>query len=280
MSRRGMFNGVRLDPLLAIQLGEWPGYWVENVVGHHPSTTNAETEVWDYAALGGTRTTQLGVDTYTIVSTSGVDTVAGTVARYVRLVGLGENWEYVTEVIPLSGITPVVGSVNFRRLLYAYVITVGTAYNTPTKNNTGNISITATLAGTIQGYIPSKQGRTLHSHYTVPANCTAIMLNRSVSGSKTSDAVEIRFHQRPVDPDAAAPYPARQAFAIAHFPAGNPNAEVTGTLSFPEKTDIWVTAQDSTTSQTSVSVEYSLLIVPGALRQDPGGLSIDDSAYI
>lgn len=89
----------------------------------------------------------------TLVSTSASDTMG------VLIQGLDENYEPISDIVQLSGTTPVLSNVSFYRINSAVILS---------GNNAGDISITND--GTTYGYIEATFGIEQAIIYTTPAN--------------------------------------------------------------------------------------------------------------
>jgi len=92
-------------------------------------------------------------ETLKIASSSALDTLAGTRARQVAVVGLDDNYEVVFELVNLNGQTPV-NTVNaFRRIGTVTVTQTGTPASYNASQNLGTI-YTASNTATFTGGVP------------------------------------------------------------------------------------------------------------------------------
>lgn len=108
-----------------------------------------------------------------LLSTSADDTALGTGAQNVLVTGVDANWDPLTELKALDGLTPVVTSADFLRINELRVLAAGTG-----ETNAGDI--TASIGGGVSGIIIAGDSVTLQFGYTVPANHTLHVLNTSV----------------------------------------------------------------------------------------------------
>lgn len=137
-----------------VALGRRQGSTVWNLFGSNPDV-DVGTEF--VAAQGGTFTFLTSPSTLTIVSSSTDDdgSPAGTGANGIIIYGIDANREAQTEVVTLNGTTSVVTATTWLGINRAAVYLAGSTYN-----NVGNITITATTGGSVQGYIPAGKGAT------------------------------------------------------------------------------------------------------------------------
>ncbi len=96
------------------------------------------------------------------------DNAAGN-AHKIKLEGLDNAYNEITEEIELEGLTPVTTTKSFLRVNRAYITDIGTASEL---TNKGNISIDATSAGTPQAIIQADDGQTQMAIYTIPRGKT------------------------------------------------------------------------------------------------------------
>ena len=144
------------------------------------TVTATESVIWS----GGTPFTFLTqAEPLSIVSTSENDTLLGTGARTLYLDGLNNNYEVQTEIIALTGQTPVISTLAYLRLCSAIVMTSGT--NSPVSDtNLGTITLTTTSTKKVQGSIVINQGQALTSVCTVPAGKTGYITGVSFSAGQ------------------------------------------------------------------------------------------------
>jgi len=102
-----------------------------------------------------------------VVSSSAADDAAGTGARTIRIHGLDEDWKPVIETIIMDGTTPVLGLLEFLRINFVEVWTVGSG-----GTNAGNITVRDASAGTTRSYIALGRGHSEDGVYSVAADNT------------------------------------------------------------------------------------------------------------
>jgi len=138
-----------------------------NKYGRNPDidTGTDPEDIWD---AGGLWVAPTQARTHDIASTSANDTSAGTGMRTLRLEGLDENWEEVTEDVALNGTTPVATAHTYQRIFRMYGLTSGSSMT-----NEGNVTATAQTDATVTAQITAGQGQTFMAIWTVPAGKTA-----------------------------------------------------------------------------------------------------------
>ena len=118
--------------------------------------------------------------TASIVSTSGVDTLAGTGAQRVFVEGLDANWNLVSETVDLNGTTPVVTTNSYIRLLQFRTVQAGSG-----GQNAGVLN--ATIGGALQAQLTNLGGylynQNLGAHFSVPAGMIGHLLKVGISVS-------------------------------------------------------------------------------------------------
>lgn len=103
-----------------------------------------------------------------VASSSTADTSAGTGARTIRIVGIDANRDYQTEDVTMNGTSTVTTTKTWLGINRAEVLTAGSGLV-----NAGNITLTATTAGTVQAYIPASSGITQQAFFFTEANTVA-----------------------------------------------------------------------------------------------------------
>ena len=122
---------------------------------------DGEISVWD----DNTKLVFLtSVETMDIVSTSALDTSAGTGARTLVLLGLDASYEPIFEIITMNGLTPVVSTLSYLRITNVVVNSCGSL-----QENQGDIQITATTTGSMQAHMNQFESVASLSYTTVPA---------------------------------------------------------------------------------------------------------------
>lgn len=173
MSHARTLNGSWLQRLAEIQqlesqatvaLGLDPDATLWNKFGYHDNLQNGVLEtIWEPEGLFVPMST---AGPLSIVSDSIEDTnTTGTGSWGVVVYGINENYENVTEVVLLNGLTPVLTTNNFLGVNRVANYLVGSS-----QYNVGTITLTGD--GTTQATIPATQGTSQQAFLFVPANAT------------------------------------------------------------------------------------------------------------
>ncbi len=100
-----------------------------------------------------------------IVSSSASDAAAGVGARTVLIEGLDVNYAAISETLTLNGTTPVVGTLEFFRVLRIRVLTAGTSLT-----NVGTLTLKQNVTtANVFSVMPIGFGVSQNTNYTVPA---------------------------------------------------------------------------------------------------------------
>lgn len=172
-----------------VVLGRRQGWAAWEKFGYNQDLGAGATEtIWAY---GGLITFLTAASTFTIVSSSANDTNGGTGAQKVTLVGVDANRIAFTEEITLNGITPVISASSGLGLNRVATTLAGSG-----QTNAGNITITATTGGTVQGYIPAGKSTTQQSIFFTQDNHKALadflVINCEKTGGGSSPKIQIR----------------------------------------------------------------------------------------
>ena len=172
-------SGVSIPYGYAATIGAVPGASRVAMLGNNPSidTATQPEDVWSGAELG----TLNGIDhkfiprpegvavSMEVVSSSALDTAAGTGARTVTIDYLDAAYAAQSVVLTLNGVTPVALPVPVRRVNGLRVSSSGTFGG----NNAGNLSVRlAGGLGATFAYLRVGNGLARSSLYTVPAGQT------------------------------------------------------------------------------------------------------------
>jgi hypothetical protein len=250
MGQSGFFGPWTFE----IASGVWRGSQVVSKFGSNPSISGTEF-IW---STGGAYTWPVVADTITVVSGAAADTAAGAGMRTLRVYGLDENFEEVTEDLTLAGVTPVVGTQLFTRVFRAHGLTAGT-YDAA---NTGLITVTHTTSTDTLATIDVEIGQTQISAYTVPAGRRAHLSSLRFSVGSSNDGVHIRFYQRQNADSFSSPSPNRLVSEWLDV-IGQVDSFYHHAVTFPEKTDIFFTGEKAGVGgNPACSVEFTLVVTP------------------
>lgn len=159
-------------------------YGLSNAINATKST------IWDVGGVyNGYPSSAVVADIY---SSDANDTLLGSHARKITVVGLDANWLDQSETVSLLGTTHVQTTKTWRRIFRAYVTEGGTP-NTP---NIGDITIEQLGVSAVQfAQIKATYGQTHMAVYTVPANFKCLLLNVDANCGEGKEA-EISLETR------------------------------------------------------------------------------------
>jgi len=139
-----------------------------NKFGYNGDLDIGTETIW---TCGGSFTKMSAADTLNIVSTSVNDDASpATGAWSIILTGIDENYEYQTETIGLDGTTPVTTVNQWFGINKAEVYETGSG-----GVNAGDINITVTTGGAVQGQIPAGAGLAQQAIFFTQANHTTLL---------------------------------------------------------------------------------------------------------
>jgi hypothetical protein len=193
-------------------------------------------------------------ETLRIVSTDENDAASGTGARTVTVTGLDENWLIQSETLTLNGVTPVTGSLLFRRVHTASVQTSG---STNTAFNAGTITVSHSTT-TANVFLTIQPGRNQSNAavYTVPDGKIGIKVNLRVevdrgNASTISGFVYVREFGK--SPRLRRPFTASNTSGFYEEPYAG--------LTYPAKTDIGIIVTACSANNTAVQGSFDIILI-------------------
>lgn len=185
-------TSVSGDFYFDVASGKVEGHSSINKFGHNPLATSGD-DVWSGGgAYAFYPTSALTMEAY---STDVNDAVGGTGARTLIVYGLNDTWDEVSEVINLTGTTPVNLQNTYKRMFRAIVLTAGSS-----ETNEGNIIVEDSVGGIVGIYIGELDGQTQHAIYTVPRGKEAYFVKGYVGiadDDKFGEVAEFQWQSRP-----------------------------------------------------------------------------------
>ena len=160
------------DFMLDRQRGIYPGQSVFTALGRSIELTTGNTpqDVWMKGGLYGGRIASAGV--LEVISTSVNDTLLGTGARKVFILGLDNAGLEVSEEVDLNGTTAVATVNSYKRVNAFYVTSAGSL-----TSNEGGIDLRLQSApATIMSYIEIGHSYAQSAHWSVPSDETWYMI--------------------------------------------------------------------------------------------------------
>lgn len=172
---QGTVSECPIDPVVIskefndeVALGNFEGFSSDTKFGSTQvlSTSDSNTDVWYSISNYSGQPENYTPETVNIVSSDVNDTDGGTGARTIRIYGLETETSefYTSEDLVLSGTSPVTSTKTWWRLNRAKILTGGSS-----KENVGDISISATTSSHLFAVIPATFNQTNVAAFTVPA---------------------------------------------------------------------------------------------------------------
>ena len=174
------------DPLLfRIGRGSIPNSGPIFIVGDNTAVGNVAETIWN---VGGLYPWLENESFINISSTDTDDTILGTGARQILLIGLDINYVEIVDVVDLSGTGVGTSNIKFFRINDAVVFTAGS-----TKSAEGTIDLRSNSK--ILGRIEGKKNRIQQLVYTAPVNKT-LFTGKFVMNCGRSDEVQVQAWSR------------------------------------------------------------------------------------
>ena len=256
MGRSG-FNGpknVIAQPYdESVSLGLQPG--VSAFIGFGLKA-DVGTSLTDISASVPLYTWQQTAQRVQATSTDVNDTFLGTGARVIFVEGLDVNFNEITDIIIMDGLTPAFTTLLFIRVNFMFVVQVGTYGDSLTGGNIGTLAfIHETTTNPIDTMLP-QVGQTEFLRYTTPRDVPALFRGFSFNISASKPA-SIKLQTR-IDADVfAAPFGARFEGFSASSTAETFQFLNRNPFLFPPLTDIWANSI-AEQMNTPVNVAFTL----------------------
>ncbi len=231
--------------------GRVPGVRAAVKFGRSTQVNQTESVIWDH---GGNYTFLDEAEFISCVSDDAEDNPLGLGAHTMVMFGLDANYDEITEVMPLNGLTPVITAKKFLRLNRMLILTSGT--NDPLVDaNIGTITSTTVVTAVVQAKILPHDGQTQMMLYTVPRGHAARAVHvQLTAGQGKSLTVRVKARNGPTTNYAySVKFTAELYQNVAFY-----NFNV-ATL-FPEMTDVVFTGQSTLPGpmEVSLSMGYHL----------------------
>jgi len=189
------------------------------------------------------------------------DTAGGLGAQTILLEGLDASFNIITETLTTNGDSASVSSSqSFIRMYRAKVANVGTYAGISTGANTGKITIENASGGTDILVIAATHGQSETTQYTIPSGKTGYLedLFAFVATAKPMDLV---MYKRENADDILTPFTGKQGFLHLTGITGETEEKFESYVQLPEKTDIWLEAENGTGGIGSCGARYELILI-------------------
>lgn len=248
------------DHLITAMLGQLDEYSIENKFGRNSAVGTSTLEP---LTTSGTYQTPKTLTTLQVSSDNVNDTAAGTGARTVEVIGLGADFDEVSEVVTMNGTTPVVLSTQFYRVYRVRVMESGTYADQLSASHTGTITLEESdntvwaQIGVLDSVFGAGQSQI--GVVSIPKGKNALVLGKNLTVESTK-SINAYFFVREGINVVEAPYTAMQLKEMEEGITDNfqmimpaPMTYVTGPA------DIGFMAK-GTQTPASVSVDFQLLV--------------------
>lgn len=231
-----------------VAIGNYRNWLAENKFASNPLVGTSYEDVWQQ---GGTEVYLSSAETMNIVSTDAADDgdPAGTGAQTVRIYGLDNNYDMIDETVTMNGTTNVLTTNSYLRVYRMIVTAAGSG-----GINAGDITATASSAGTVHAKIAIGDNQTLKSQYTVP-NGYYLLANDIEASCAKNDQAEFRAEVRPFGEVFQVKF-VFQLYQQSEQYIFNPPRLV------PPKADIRIRAKNIGGTNISVTCAYDFYLVP------------------
>jgi len=170
-----IMGGVTGYPISA---GELTGFDVIHKFGYNQDIDTTFETIW---SAGGLYPYLSTADNLRVVSTDVDDATGGAGARVVRIYGLDENGNEITDDVQMDGTNTVDTTKKFLRVFRGRVVSAGSS-----GFNEGLITASAVTGATLQMEILSETSSTQMGIYSVPVNMEAYLLSFTISSESSS----------------------------------------------------------------------------------------------
>jgi len=182
-----------------------------NVIGHslvHKFGTALLTTTPAVISQTGAYQVPMAAVTLEFVSSDANDTVAGSGAQEVTVMGLDLNWNEVTTTVETDGVTAVIIDTDFIRIFRWFVSRSGTYASSSISSHAGVLTLQVSGGGTVWDTIPIVPfpiGQSVIGAYTIPKGKAGYLLSKQIFVDSTKTA-DIYFFQRAHADDVTPPY--------------------------------------------------------------------------
>lgn len=262
----GNFNNVHVGEggvlsvdefLTEVALGNISGHSLHTQFGRNSDIDpGSEPEtVWEGGGLyTGQPIHTASAETVTIVSSSALDTAAGTGARTATIYGLDENWALQSEEVTLNGLVAVTTTGQWHRVFRVEVETAGSG-----GSNAGVLTVAhSTTVTNVFAGVPVGKNHSQVAAYTVPASKTgkvmriAAVLTRT-NGSAGSGTLELLVREEGKVYKAVRVFEIQQGAGLAR--------EINAAVSLPAKSDVQWRVTDVSDTNTVLTGTFEILLV-------------------
>jgi hypothetical protein len=211
--------------------GRVDGWTCIDKFGYNGNLVSRLSDIWTVGGLY--QWPGSGISDLNIVSTSAADAAGGSGAASMEVFGLDEDFREISEVVALSGTTPVALANTYRRIYRSHIWTHGSAAGDDIWN-VGTINITGASDGLTYLQVTPTEGQTLHGLYTIPSGKTGYLTRYELIAGK-NDEVFVSFQIRENGVTGHNHFDTKRSHVVTETPV---MSIFDGWLKLPEMTDI------------------------------------------
>lgn len=225
--------------------------------GRNPSTAATIEPI----SLDAIYRTPIALTSLELVSDDANDTAAGTGAQSVKVTGLSTDYEEVSEIVAMNGITAVALANQYYRVYDLEVVDSGTYADIANGSHIGNITLQETGGGAVWASISEvsdfPKSKSQIGMFSIPAGKKAYIY--AVSWSvENSTAVNLYLFKRDRIDEVVTPFGAMTLLKQYVGVAGVNSLKYEMPIEIDEKTDVGFMGFGAGTPDVSVEIEYFL----------------------
>ena len=170
-----------IDFLFEIFKGQKTGHKTFHQHGHNDAVGTSFVDIWGKNAK---MIYLSSAETMNMVSDDVNDASAGTGARTIKVEGLDNDFNEISETVVMNGTTNVLTTLSYRRVTDITTLTAGTGLE-----NAGQIKATSTSTTEDQSIMEPLTNHSLNGRYTSPVGKAAIFASYEINVAKGKDVV-------------------------------------------------------------------------------------------
>jgi len=236
-----------------IDIGRRPGVSFVEKFGRNTAVDTSGEDIWDGGGIYDFPDVASIMNVKSTSAEDGAGTLTGAID--IRIQGLDENYDFITEDVIMNGIVDVPTTKTFIRVFRAGVLNAGSNLI-----NVGDITITSVAEAIIVAQITSDKGQTNMALYTIPRGHIGFLKKWYASilraGAINAVAVDVDMFRRNID--SANSWKSTQPIGIMNN-GGAWQYEFIAPIELPEKSDIIVNAIPSATAD--ISSGFTILLM-------------------
>lgn len=234
--------------------GNVSGYTSYSKFGRNGTIDTGTTpeDVWGNGGLyTGQPSHASGAQTIQIVSSADSDASGSVGAWGVFIEGLNNQWQLDSEVLPLNGTSGTTSNKQWHRVFRSHII--------GENDNDGTVTIRhSSTPANVFATIEAGLNQTAVAAFTVPSGFKGYMSGLRISMARSANgtgSANVSLRSR----DIGGVYRTREYYTITNSVPAQPALDVP--LSFEEMTDIIIRVENVSTSTTSVSANFDIILI-------------------